>query len=153
MCTTLHNPVTLAVSSSTSSWNEYDNSFVSAFFPQRKAPKTCEAFCSRLPFKSKFVHVRWSGEAVWAPLGDYQLGVEYENHTCHPSRGDILFYIGGISETEIIFAYGSCSFASKVGALAGNHFLTIVEGRENMESLGKECLWKGAQDVVFEAYD
>lgn len=117
------------------------------------APKTCEAFCARLPFKSRFVHVRWSGEAVWAPLGDYQLGVEYENHTCHPSRGDVLFYIGGISETEIIMAYGSCSFASKVGALAGNHFLTIVEGQEKLEKLGKDCLWKGAHDVVFEAYD
>ena len=102
---------------------------------KERAPKTCEAFCARLPFKSQFVHVRWSGEGVWAPLGDYQLGVDYENHTCHPSRGDILFYIGGISETEIIMAYGSCSFASKVGALAGNHFLTIVEGQENLEKL------------------
>ena len=61
--------------------------------------------------------------------------------------------VSEISETEIIMAYGSCSFASKVGALAGNHFLTIVEGRENLEKLGKDCLWKGAHDVVFEAYD
>ena len=38
-------------------------------------------------------------------------------------------------------------------ALAGNHFLTIVEGQENLEKLGKDCLWKGAHDVVFEAYD
>ncbi len=120
---------------------------------KEKAPRTCEAFCERLPFKSKFVHVRWSGEAVWAPLGDYQLGVGYENHTCYPSRGDVLFYVGGISETEIIMAYGSCAFASKVGMLAGNHFLTIVEGQEHLEELGKGCLWNGACDVVFDRYE
>jgi hypothetical protein len=33
---------------------------------------------------------------------------------------------GGISETEILLAYGGVRFASKVGQLAGNHFLTIV---------------------------
>jgi hypothetical protein len=34
------------------------------------APKTCASFVSRLPFESQIVHVRWSGEAVWIPLGD-----------------------------------------------------------------------------------
>ncbi len=120
---------------------------------EENAPLTCKAFCERLPFVTKYVHCRWSGEAVWAPLGDYKFGVDYENHTCYPSRGDVLLYKGGISETEIIMAYGSASFAAKVGQLAGNHFLTIIEGQENLEKLGKDCLWKGAQDVVFEAID
>ncbi|MDQ6660990.1 MAG: DUF3830 family protein, partial [Chloroflexota bacterium] len=86
----------------------------------------------------------------WIPLGDFQLGVGFENHTCYPSRGDILFYPGGISETEILFPYGSASFASKVGQLAGNHFLTIVEGQEHFPDLGRLALWQGAQDIVFE---
>jgi hypothetical protein len=64
--------------------------------------------------------------------------------------GDILFYPGGYSETEIILAYGACSFASKMGPLAGNHFLTIVEGREHLRALGTTVLWQGAQDVLFE---
>ena len=34
------------------------------------APKTCAAFERALPFISQAVHVRWSGEAVWLPLGD-----------------------------------------------------------------------------------
>src|SRR5437764_701199 len=34
------------------------------------APKTCAAFSNRLPFESQLVHVRWSGEAVWIPLGE-----------------------------------------------------------------------------------
>ena len=84
-------------------------------------------------------------------MGDFNLGVEHENHTSHLSIGDILYYPGGYSETEIILAYGSCSFSSKVGQLAGNHFLTIVEGKHQLPELGRKVLWEGAQDVSFEA--
>ena len=115
------------------------------------APQTCAAFTARLPFKTRIVHVRWSGEAVWSPLGDYDFGVGPENHTSFPSRGDVLLYPAQLSESEILIAYGSCHFASKVGQLAGNHFLVIEEGREHLASLGRKCLWEGAQDVVFEA--
>ena len=115
------------------------------------APQTVAAFVRLLPYRQKLIHVRWSGEACWVPLGDFQLGVAFENHTSHPSVGDVLFYPGGYSETEIILAYGGCSFASKMGPLAGNHFLTIVEGKENLRALGNAVLWQGAQDVLFEA--
>jgi hypothetical protein len=114
------------------------------------APATCAAFKQLLPYRQKIIHARWSGEACWIPLGDFQLGVGFENHTSHPSRGDILFYPGGYSETEILFPYGSACFASKMGQLAGNHFLTIVEGRENLAAMGKMVLWQGAQDILFE---
>ena len=114
------------------------------------APKTVEAFLKLLPYRQRVIHVRWSGEAVWVPLGEFELGVGCENHTSHPSVGDILFYPGGYSETELLIAYGSCSFASKMGQLAGNHFLTIVEGRERLRALGVKTLWEGAQDVLFE---
>jgi hypothetical protein len=40
-------------------------------------------------------------------------------------------------------------FASKLGQLAGNHFLTILEGREQLQELGRLVLWEGAQDIVF----
>jgi hypothetical protein len=42
------------------------------------------------------------------------------------------------------------SFASKLGQLAGNHFLTITDGLENLRPLGEMTLWKGAQDIVFD---
>ena len=113
------------------------------------APQTCAAFRMLLPYRQKIIHARWSGEACWIPLGDFDLGVGYENHTSHPSRGDILFYPGGFSETEILFPYGSACFASKLGQLAGNHFLTIVEGHEHLAELGRTVLWEGAQDIVF----
>jgi hypothetical protein len=114
------------------------------------APKTCTKFASLLPFRQKIIHVRWSGEGCWIPLGDLDLGLSYENHTSHPAPGDIILYPGGISETEILLAYGAVCFASKVGQLAGNHFLTITEGRENMMALGRLTLWEGAQDILFD---
>jgi len=114
------------------------------------APRTCAAFRKLLPYRQKLIHARWSGESCWIPLGDFQLGVDYENHTSHPSSGQLLFYPGGISETEILFPYGSALFASKVGQLAGNHFLTITEGREHLYDLGRLVLWQGAQDILFE---
>ncbi|HTV28073.1 MAG TPA: DUF3830 family protein [Xanthobacteraceae bacterium] len=117
---------------------------------EEAAPKTCAKFASLLPYRQQIIHVRWSGEGCWIPLGDLDLGLSYENHTSHPAPGDIILYPGGISETEILLAYGGVCFASKVGQLAGNHFLTIVGGRENLTALGKLTLWKGAQDIVFE---
>lgn len=114
------------------------------------APETCRKFASMLPYKNKVIHSRWSGEAVWIPMGEMATGLKFENHTCHGSRGDFLFYPGGFSETEILFVYGSSCFASKMGQLAGNHFLTVVDGREHLEALGKLVLWQGAQDIVFE---
>lgn len=115
------------------------------------APQTCAKFQSLLPFRQKIIHVRWSGEACWIPLGDLDLGLRFENHTSYPAPGDIVLYPGGISETEILLAYGSVSFASKVGQLAGNHFLTVTEGREQLRPLGEHVLWHGAQDILFES--
>ncbi|AUN96106.1 DUF3830 family protein [Pseudazoarcus pumilus] len=114
------------------------------------APRTVAAFLARLPWKTQLIHVRWSGEGCWVPLGDERVDFGFENATAHPAPGDVLFYPGGYSETEIILAYGACAFASKLGPLAGNHFLSVVEGREHLREIGESCLWRGAQDVVFE---
>ena len=117
---------------------------------EKDAPKTCARFLELLPFRQKVIHVRWSGEACWIPLGDFEMGLPYENHTSYPAPGQVILYPGGISETEILLAYGGVRFASKVGQLAGNHFLTIIEGMENVAPLGKMTLWQGAQDILFE---
>nr|WP_210344553.1 DUF3830 family protein [Methylobacterium ajmalii] len=116
-----------------------------------KAPQTCAAFLKALPFVSEVIHVRWSGEGVWMPLGDLDFGVGYENHTSYPAPGQMILYPGGISETEILLAYGGVHFASKVGQLAGNHFLTITTGIEHVYDLGRMTLLKGAQPIRFEA--
>ena len=113
------------------------------------APKTCAAFLALLPFSNQVIHSGWSGEAVWIPLGEFDTGLGFENHTSHPSRGDILLHPGDFSETEILFAYGSSRFASKMGQLAGNHFLTVVEGAEQLHEMGRTVFWKGAQWIRF----
>jgi hypothetical protein len=115
-----------------------------------KAPATCAAFRNILPFENQLIQARWSGEAAWIPMGDYDLGVGRENVTTHPSTGEILFHPAGISETEILFVYGHASFASTAGPLAGNHFMTIAEGAENLAALGEKVLWEGAQPIRFE---
>ena len=114
------------------------------------APQTCRAFGALLPFRRQLLQARWSGEAAWIPLGDLALGVGFENPTSHPAPGEILLYPGGYSETEILVPYGNTLFSSKLGQLAGNHFLTIVEGRERLPELGRRVLWEGAQEVVFD---
>lgn len=116
---------------------------------QELAPKTCARFLDLLPYRQKVIHSRWSGEAVWIPLGELDLGLDFENHTSHPSRGDVLLYPGGYSETEFLFAYGSSCFASKQGQLAGNHIITLCEGHENLSAFGKQVLWEGAQPIEF----
>ena len=121
-----------------------------ARFERERAPKTVAAFEARLPFISKIVHVRWSGEAVWMPLGDYQFGVDYENHTSYPAPGQVILYPGGISETEILLAYGGCHFASKVGQLAGNHFVTLTSNLDKLAELGPYTLYNGAQPIRFD---
>lgn len=114
------------------------------------APNTCVRFVRMLPYRQQIIHVRWSGEGCWIPLGDFDFGLGFENATSYPAPGEIILYPGGVSETEILLAYGPVAFASKAGQLAGNHFLTITKGGENLQALGKLTLWKGAQDIVFE---
>jgi hypothetical protein len=116
---------------------------------EEDAPKTCCAFRNLLPFQNKLIQARWSGEAAWVPLGNFKVSVDFENHTSHPGAGQLLLYPGGFSETEILFPYGATCFASKMGQLAGNHFLTIVKGSAQFKMLGHKVLWEGAQDIEF----
>lgn len=115
------------------------------------APKTCKLLTSLLPYRQRIIHVRWSGEGCWIPLGDTDFGLPFENATSYPSPGQFLLYPGGFSETELLLAYGNVCFASKMGQLAGNHFMTIVKGTENLRAFGERTLWEGAQDIIFEA--
>lgn len=113
------------------------------------APQTVAAFRAMLPLDSRIIHVRWSGEGGWIPWGDLDLGLGPENATRYPSPGELILYPGGLSETELLLAYGYVAFASKAGALAGNHFATMTSGQENLRALGKKMLWEGAQEIRF----
>jgi hypothetical protein len=115
------------------------------------APKTVAALKGLLPLESQLVQARWSGEAAWVPMGfELELGLGPENASSYPAAGELLLYPGGLSEVEILFPYGATCFASKMGQLAGNHFATIDEGRDQLAELGRRVLWKGAQAIRFE---
>jgi hypothetical protein len=120
-----------------------------ARFEEENAPETVAAFRRMLPLESRVIHVRWSGEGAWIPMGDLDVGIGPENATRYPSPGELILYPGGVSETELLLAYGYVAFASKAGALAGNHFATIVDGNEKLRELGRKVLWEGAQEIVF----
>ncbi len=113
------------------------------------APHTCAWFRTLLPYKERVIHVRWSGEGVWVPLGDLNPDLRWENPTRYPAPGQFILYPGGFSETEILLAYGGVSFASKLGPLAGNPFLTVVDGLDQLQELGRLVLWEGAQPIRF----
>src|SRR5258705_6304258 len=102
-------------------------------------------------FESQAIDVRWSGEGVWMPLGDLDFGFGYENHTSYPAPGQIILYPGGISETEILLAYGGVHLSSKKGQLARTHFFTLTSVLDRLPVLSKTMLWQGVQKVRFVA--
>ena len=112
-----------------------------------RAPLTCAAFEALLPFEHPAIQARWSGQAAFVPLGALPLDLPAENATSYPTPGELLLYPGGVSEVELLIPYGPTAFASKAGPLAGNHFLTIAGGREQLDELGRRVLWEGAQQV------
>jgi Protein of unknown function (DUF3830) len=120
-----------------------------ASLEEEAAPASVAAFRRMLPLESQIIHARWSGEAAWIPFGDLDVGIGPENATTYPSPGELLLYPGGVSETEILFPYGHAAFKSKAGMLAGNHFATVVEGRDGLPELGRRVLWEGAQPITF----
>jgi hypothetical protein len=121
-----------------------------ARWEEEAAPKTVAAMRQILPFDDHVIHVRWSGESTWIPWGERKLGVRGpENATSYPLPGELLLYPGGVSETELLFPYGYCCFASKAGQLAGNHFATVFEGNEHLRAIGRLTLLEGRQPIRF----
>jgi len=114
---------------------------------QERAPASVAAFLRLLPLSGSLLQARWSGEAAWMPLGSLDVGVGAENDTQRPAPGQILLHPNGISETEILIPYGETVFASKAGALRGNHVMTIVQGVDQLPELGRRVLWEGAQPI------
>jgi hypothetical protein len=115
-----------------------------------RSPHTVDAFVARLPWRGRLVHARWSGEALWMPLGDTTLYESYEDPTSFPAPGQVLWHPAGVSEAELLVPYGPTRFASKAGQLAGNHFLTLDVDPVELAALGRSVLWNGAVDVSFE---
>jgi len=128
---------------------EIDGYKFDAVFEELNSPNTCEVFRKVIPFAAQVVHVRWSGEGMWIPLGEMDFAVKLEDATSYPTPGQVLLYPKGKSETEILIAYGSVHFASKAGSLAGNHFATITSDLEKLKEIGVSTLWEGSKSIIF----
>ena len=128
---------------------EIDGYKFDAVFEEINSPNTCEVFRKVIPFAAQVVHVRWSGEGMWIPLGEMDFAVKLEDATSYPTPGQVLLYPKGKSETEILIAYGSVHFASKAGSLAGNHFATITSDLEKLKEIGVSTLWEGSKSILF----
>lgn len=111
------------------------------------APVSCRFFRTMLPLHNSLIHCRWSGESTWVPFDTPLVPLPFENHTRYPHPGQVLIYAHNFSEPEILLPYGACAFNSRVGPLAGNHFMTLEAGAEHLPALGREILWGGAQRI------
>ena len=116
-----------------------------------KAPNTVRALLKLLPYQSRTVHARFSGEAIWVPLPvDFPVDVPLENQTSYPSKGELLYYPGFVSEKEVLIPYGATIFSSRVGQLPGNHFATVAGKLDKLAEMGKRVLWEGAKKITFQ---
>jgi hypothetical protein len=96
-----------------------------------------------LPLERRVIHARWSGEAIWVPLGGIA-SVKPERATAYPRPGQVLLYAGEKSEPELLIPYGACAFACTAGALAGSPVITLDASETELRPLGERVLWNGA---------
>jgi hypothetical protein len=128
---------------------DINNEQFSAKLHPERAPKTVEALLKLLPYRSKVIHARFSGEAIWVPLpADFPMDVPLENQTSYPSKGELLYYPGFVSEKEVLIPYGATIFSSRVGQLPGNHFATVEGKLDKLAELGTRTLWEGAKEIT-----
>lgn len=85
-------------------------------------------------------------------FGDFDIGIscDLENVISYFVFGEILWYLGGLSEIEILFFYGGVMFVSIVGQFAGNYFFIVMGNCEWLWLFGEYVLWKGVLDIIFE---
>jgi len=116
------------------------------------APQTCDWFLQKLPYVGHFLQGRWSGNAAFIRLGTSAAELPHENATCYPQNGQIVLYPGDAVHGggEIYMPYGANSFACEYGKIAGNPFLTLIEGQHLLPQYGELVHSRGAQDVLFE---
>jgi Protein of unknown function (DUF3830) len=110
------------------------------------APKSIAWLAERMPLEGTVMHARWSGEAAWMPLG-FQKRLDSENATAYPHPGQVLLYAGDRSEPELLIPYGACAFASRAGALAGNHVVTLEGNLEDLRTRAANLLREGAEPL------
>lgn len=121
-----------------------------ARFEEALAPKTVAAFRKAMPFQSQAIHNRWSGEAVWMPLGDLDFGVSYqEPHQPSRTRPDHPLSRRHQRDRNLGWPMAACITPAR-WASPWQSLHHPDPGLENLTAFGKTVLWKGAQNIPFE---
>jgi len=121
-----------------------------ARFEEQLAPKTCAAFRKANAVREPGHPCALSGEGVWMPLAISISACLTRTTPAIPRPARSSSIPAASSETEIpLGLMAGVHFASKMGQLAGNHFITLTSGLENLAAFGKTVLWKGAQKIRF----
>jgi hypothetical protein len=121
-----------------------------ACFQWDLAPLSCRHLTEMFPLRGQVIHARWSGEAIWLPLGsNWPVGsiLEPESATGRPEAGEVLLFAGPRSEPELLIAYGTTRFACKAGPLEGNRVLRIQDDLSQLAECGRETLMRGAMEL------
>ncbi|MBY7144203.1 DUF3830 family protein [Virgibacillus sp. NKC19-3] len=118
-------------------------------------PETSKWFLKQLPMEISVIQAAWSGPAVFSDLNWIGYDVPFEKATSYPLPSQVVFYPGDEkgNSGEIYIPYGGNCFACPRGQLAGNPFLHIIEGEEQLPEFGKKVRHEGAQKITFEEID
>ena len=121
-----------------------------ARFEEELAPKTVAAFRKAMPFESQAIHVRWSGEAGWIPLGDLDLGAGVRKPHQLPGAGTHHPLPRRNQRDRDPAGLWWRAVREQDGSTRGQPFHHPDLGLENLTTFGKTVLWKGAQKIRFE---
>ncbi len=120
---------------------------------ESRAPRTCDAIWSALPFEGELLHAMWSGPETYLPIAP-DLRVPAEHQTTHPLPGEIGFYAldGGIlvgwpqdmAELAIFYDRGAKPSMPN-GPVSMNIFARIVEGFEGFRGVCGRMQREGAK--------
>lgn len=115
------------------------------------APETCKWFLARLPYTVLLIQAAWSGKAVFGSLQNAGKDLPAENAKDAPPVGTMVIYPGNPQGNagELYIPYGENRFAFALGRIAGNHFLTIDEGAEQLPEFGRVVRFEGAKEMTF----
>jgi len=122
-----------------------------------KAPKTCKAILSILPFEGEGYHQVWSGQSlnIHSPI----LSKTIEEQGLWPSSsfpdfkenpniigcpGELALYpVGG----SICIAYGKALYAGSIGPEPSNHFAKITKDLDKLYEVGNAFRREGRQKI------
>ena len=123
-----------------------------ARFEEDTAPETVAAFRRMLPLDSKIIHVRWSGEGGWIPMGDLDVGIGLNTASRHKDEArEFLAWMarpefGELIGNEMPGFFPMHRAAPTLANVHANAFLTLNQGRGTDIRFAWEKLRDGSPD-------